>query len=108
MSAADVSMQDLLAGAQPLGDVHHRQLRGLAQHRHHHVVVAQVLGDRDDPLDQRLAADPTARHRVKAPTIRVVSRAARIERVSGQRRYTVGLLTRARRAISANVTRSTP
>src|ERR1700742_1676161 len=37
-----------------------------------------------------------------------VSNAATIEGVSGHRRYTVGLLTPARRAISASVTRSTP
>ena len=40
--------------------------------------------------------------------IRAVSSAARIAWVSGQRRYTVGRLTPARRAISASVTRSTP
>ena len=79
--------EDLLAGAEPLGDVHHRQLGRLVQHRHDHVVVAQLLGDRDDPLDQRFAADPAARHVASStPTIRVVSSAARIDRVSGQRR----------------------
>ncbi|CFE47108.1 Uncharacterised protein [Mycobacterium tuberculosis] len=38
----------------------------------------------------------------------LVSMDAMIDRVSGQRRYTVGRLTPARRAISASVTRSTP
>ncbi len=41
-------------------------------------------------------------------TTRLVSSAARIAFVSGQRRYTVGRLTPARRAISARVTRSMP
>src|SRR5947208_16485313 len=40
--------------------------------------------------------------------MRWVSSAATIDFVSGQRRYTVGRLTPARRAISARVTRSTP
>src|ERR1700759_1628159 len=38
----------------------------------------------------------------------LVNSAGSTGRVSGQRRYTVGRLTPARRAISANVTRSTP
>ena len=78
--------EDLLAGAEPLGDVDHRQLGRAVQHRHDHFVVAQAFGDRDDPLDQRLAADPAARHVASTPTIRAVSSAASTDRVSGQRR----------------------
>ena len=49
-----------------------------------------------------------AARRASASVMWLVSSAASTERVSGQRRYTVGRLTPARRAISASVTRSTP
>ncbi|BBY83136.1 hypothetical protein MPUL_42940 [Mycolicibacterium pulveris] len=51
---------------------------------------------------------PAAGTSSKTATIREVNNAASTELVSGQRRYTVGLLTRARLAISAKVTRSIP
>ena len=50
---------------------------------------------------------PNGASRITAVTCWVNS-AATIDGVSGHRRYTVGRLTPARRAISASVTRSTP
>ena len=55
----------LLAGAQLLGDVDHHELGRAAQHRHHHFIAAQPLGDSDDPLDQRLSAHLVALHVVQ-------------------------------------------
>ena len=65
-------------------------------------------GHLDDPRTSASRPGARAGAARHAPVIRSVSSAARIDRVSGQRRYTVGRLTPARRAISASVTRSTP
>ena len=60
-------------------------------------------------FDQALPGRPrrTGTSRITSVTW-LVNSAAMIDGVSGQRRYTVGRLTPARRAISASVTRSTP
>ena len=57
--------EDLLAGAQPLGDVDHRHVRRVVQHRHDDFVAAQVFGHRDDALDHGFAPDTAGRHVVK-------------------------------------------
>ena len=80
--------EDLLAGAEPLGDVDHRQLGGAVQHRHDHFVVARAV------RRPRRSARPALRGRPRGvgtsrPARRRSARSAAPRastRMSGQRR----------------------
>ena len=76
ISAASGVDQDLLAGAEPLGDVDHRQLGRLVQHRHDHVVAAQIVRP-----PRRSAATSASR-----PTPAAGTRVQRADDPAGQQR----------------------
>ena len=78
--------EDLLAGAEAFGDVHHGQLGRGVEHRHDDLVVAEPFGDADDPLDQGFAAAAARRYIAQHADDPRGQQRGQQRRVSGQRR----------------------